>query len=106
MAQAPLKISQSSQGWQKQRTHPHEGHPGTLILQGQEKVPVCTELTSTRSAACPFFPMAVSHSQWMGHSMAPDVDLVCMTVLLRAVPTRSNAKHADKGKGSDLEMTK
>lgn len=68
----------------------------------------CTELASRRSAACLFFPTAVSHSRVDGplHAVAPDVDLVCMTVLLRAVPARSTAKHADKGKGSDLEMTK
>lgn len=29
-----------------------------------------------------------------------------MTVLLRAAPSQGNAKHADEGKGSDLEMTK
>lgn len=39
------------------------------------------------------------------HAVVPDMNLVCMTVFLRAAPTRSNAKHADKGKGSDLEMT-
>lgn len=68
----------------------------------------CTEPTSRRSAACLLFPVAVSLSRVDGplHTVAPDVGLICMTVLLRALPTRSNAKHADKGKGSDLEMTK
>lgn len=68
----------------------------------------CRELTSRRSAACLFFLMDISCSRVDGalHAMVPDVNLVCMTVFPRATPTWSNAKHADKGKGSDLEMAK
>lgn len=37
--------------------------------------------------------------------MVPGMSLACTAVSLRAVPAHSNAQHADKGKGSDLEMT-
>lgn len=45
-------------------------------------------------------------SGWAAPSRVPAARLACMTVLPRAAPTRSGTKHADKGKGSDLEMTK
>lgn len=57
-------------------------------------------------SSLPVLPYGCIPSGWALHAAAPDVDLICMTVFLRAAPTRSDAKHADKGKGSDLEMTK
>lgn len=68
----------------------------------------CREPTSQRSAAHLFFSMASLRSEVDGplHAMVPDMCLICMMVLWRAARTWSNAKHADKGKGSDLEMTK
>lgn len=97
------KTSQSSVGWQKQRAHLHEGHTSSLASAGracgaaENQPPKGLQLICSSQCSQVDGPL---------HAMVPDMCLICMTVLWRAACKWSNAKHADKGKGSDLEMTK